>query len=73
MLGQKKISLLFNTTEGSQSIEDSKEIRSLALKNKIPYYTTITGCWAASEAIKEISIRDYNVKSIQEIHKLIYN
>ncbi len=70
LLKNGKISLLFNTTEGSQSIKDSKEIRSIALKNKIPYYTTITGCWAASEAIKEISSSDYNVKSIQEIHKI---
>tara|TARA_B100001057_G_scaffold498771_1_gene606970 strand:+ start:1775 stop:5020 length:3246 start_codon:yes stop_codon:yes gene_type:complete len=69
LLKKEKISLLFNTTEGSQSIKDSKEIRSIALKNKIPYYTTITGCWAASEAIKEISSSDFDVKSIQEIHK----
>ncbi len=70
LLKDDRVCLVFNTTEGTQSLEDSKEIRATALKNKIPYYTTISGCLAASKAIKA-NIRDeYTVKSIQEIQML---
>ena len=34
------VDLIFNTTEGWQSLLDSKSIRASALEAKLPYYTT---------------------------------
>ena len=47
------VQLIFNTTEGAQAIEDSREIRSVALYDKIPYYTTAAGSRAAARAMKD--------------------
>ncbi|PPB79872.1 carbamoyl-phosphate synthase large subunit [Albidovulum inexpectatum] len=46
------IALVFNTTEGAQAIEDSRAIRSVALHDKIPYFTTAAGAIAAVQAMK---------------------
>ena len=34
------VQIVFNTTEGTQSIADSRAIRALTLTGRIPYYTT---------------------------------
>ncbi|WP_135501157.1 carbamoyl-phosphate synthase large subunit [Roseovarius aestuariivivens] len=52
MLKDGQISLVMNTTEGAQAVEDSREIRSVALYDKIPYYTTAAGAHAAALAMK---------------------
>ena len=44
--------LVFNTTEGAQSVRDSFDIRATALARKIPYYTTAAGAYAAARAIE---------------------
>ena len=46
-----EVQLVFNTTEGKQSIADSFEIRRSALMGKIPYFTTAAGSLAAARAI----------------------
>ena len=46
-----EVQLVFNTTEGKQSIADSFEIRRSALMDKIPYFTTAAGSLAAARAI----------------------
>ena len=51
MLKDGQISLLMNTTEGTQAVEDSREIRSVALYDKIPYYTTAAAAHAAAQAM----------------------
>ncbi len=48
------IALVFNTTEGWQSMLDSKSIRATALEKKIPYYTTAAASLAAAEAIATV-------------------
>ena len=45
------VALVFNTTEGWQSLKDSQSIRQAALGNKVPYFTTAAGSVAAVEAI----------------------
>ncbi|MEQ1510524.1 MAG: carbamoyl-phosphate synthase large subunit [Sphingopyxis sp.] len=45
------IDLIFNTTDGWQSLRDSASIRASALAKGIPNYTTAAGCDAASLAI----------------------
>ncbi|MGM0660146.1 MAG: carbamoyl-phosphate synthase large subunit [Pseudomonadota bacterium] len=52
MLKDGEIALVMNTTEGAQAVEDSREIRSVALYDKIPYFTTLAGSHAAAMAIK---------------------
>ena len=46
------IRLVLNTTEGKQSIADSYSLRRTALMEGIPYYTTMSGCCAAVEALR---------------------
>jgi len=52
MLKDDQISLVMNTTEGAAAVEDSREIRSVALYDRIPYFTTGAGAHAAAMAIK---------------------
>ncbi|WP_136685905.1 carbamoyl-phosphate synthase large subunit [Falsirhodobacter xinxiangensis] len=52
MLKNGDIALVLNTTEGSQAISDSRDIRAVALYDKIPYFTTAAASIAAVEAMK---------------------
>ncbi|MBM6575363.1 carbamoyl-phosphate synthase large subunit [Microvirga sp. SRT01] len=45
------IDLIFNTTEGWQSLKDSKPIRQAALAGRIPYFTTAPASVEAARAI----------------------
>ncbi|CUH99873.1 carbamoyl-phosphate synthase large subunit [Leisingera aquaemixtae] len=65
MLKDGGVQLLMNTTEGAQAVEDSKEMRSVALYDKIPYFTTAAGANAAARAIKAQAEGDVEVKSLQ--------
>jgi carbamoyl-phosphate synthase large subunit len=60
------IDLVFNTTEGSKALADSKSIRQTALLYHIPYYTTLAGIRAISLAIEAISEDNMNVTPIQD-------
>jgi len=51
-LKNEDIALVLNTTEGTQSISDSRDIRKVALFDKIPYFTTAAGSIAAVSAMK---------------------
>ncbi len=68
LLKDKKIDIVMNTTEGKQSLEDSKDIRYLALNNKIPYYTTSRGIIATIHSLKENRGGKMSVKAIQKYH-----
>lgn len=65
MMKDEAIHLVMNTTEGAQAVEDSKSIRSIALYDKIPYYTTAAGTYAAALAIKAQAEDDIGVKPLQ--------
>ncbi|MDA9770393.1 carbamoyl-phosphate synthase large subunit [Emcibacteraceae bacterium] len=60
-----EIDLIFNTTEGAQSIKDSYELRRTALLDSIPYYTTSRGAISAMEAIKVLKSSTLEVKPLQ--------
>jgi len=62
------IALIFNTTEGWQSLMDSKSIRQAALANKVPYYTTAAGSVAAAAAISTIRREQLEVRSLQDYY-----
>ncbi|MEW9920892.1 carbamoyl-phosphate synthase large subunit [Marimonas sp. MJW-29] len=59
------VQLVMNTTEGAQAVEDSKSIRSIALYDKIPYFTTAAGSYAAALAIKAQAEDEIGVKALQ--------
>ena len=46
-----EIALIFNTTEGWQSLKDSQPIRASAVSGKIPYFTTASASVEAARAI----------------------
>ncbi len=59
------VHLVFNTTEGTQAVDDSREIRAVALYDKIPYFTTAAGSHAASLAMKAREEGEIEVRSLQ--------
>ncbi|MCT4609320.1 MAG: carbamoyl-phosphate synthase large subunit [Pelagimonas sp.] len=59
------IQLVMNTTDGKASVSDSREIRSVALYDKIPYFTTAAGAHAAALAMKEREEGDLEIRSLQ--------
>jgi carbamoyl-phosphate synthase large subunit len=60
-----EIALIFNTTEGWQSLLDSQSIRASALEKKVPYYTTASGALAVARAITEVKAAQLEVRSLQ--------
>ena len=62
------IALIFNTTEGWQSLSDSKSIRQAALAGKVPYYTTAAGSVAVAAAISAIRPDQLEVRSMQDYY-----
>ena len=64
------VQLIFNTTEGWQSLKDSASIRASALQQRLPYYTTAAACDAVALAIVEAQGR-VEVRSLQSYHSAI--
>lgn len=60
---------VINTTEGRQSVVDSRYLRSGCLRYNINYCTTLNAAFACLEAISEDEYSSVN--SIQELHKRI--
>ncbi|HZZ37261.1 MAG TPA: hypothetical protein VFE03_16180, partial [Caulobacteraceae bacterium] len=60
-----EVQLVFNTTEGRQSLEDSFSLRRAALMMKIPYYTTTAGALAAAQAIAAQAEGTLEVRPLQ--------
>ncbi|QJF52211.1 carbamoyl-phosphate synthase large subunit [Roseobacter ponti] len=65
MMKDEAIHLVMNSTEGTQAVDDSKSIRSIALYDKIPYFTTAAGSYAAALAIRAQADGDVGVKALQ--------
>jgi carbamoyl-phosphate synthase large subunit len=62
------ITLIFNTTEGWQSLKDSQSIRASALSGKVAYYTTAAASLAAAEAIAALRHTRLEVRSLQDYY-----
>ncbi|MCS6986778.1 MAG: carbamoyl-phosphate synthase large subunit [Sphingomonadaceae bacterium] len=63
------IALVFNTTEGVQSLKDSQAIRAAAWAHRVPIYTTAAASLASVEAIAALRARSLEVRSLQELHR----
>ncbi|MAP95324.1 MAG: carbamoyl phosphate synthase large subunit [Ponticaulis sp.] len=65
MITDGEIDLVFNTTEGAQSLKDSKSIRETVLKQRVPYFTTLAASKAAVKAIEILMTRELEVRALQ--------
>ena len=63
-----EIALVFNTTEGWQSLKDSEDIRRSALVNKVCYFTTASASVAAAQAIAALRERKLEVSPLQDYY-----
>jgi carbamoyl-phosphate synthase large subunit len=63
-----EIQLIFNTTEGWQSLKDSEEIRRSALVGKVSQYTTAAGSLAVAQAIASLQQRQLEVRPLQDYY-----
>ncbi|MEP1209343.1 MAG: carbamoyl-phosphate synthase large subunit [Rhizobiaceae bacterium] len=62
----RQVDIIFNTTEGQQALSDSRSLRQAALLNKVPYYTTVSGSIAATDAIEAMVNDDITVSPLQD-------
>jgi carbamoyl-phosphate synthase large subunit len=60
-----EVDIVFNTTEGAKALADSFSIRRSALLYHIPYYTTLAGAAAVTEAIKALRTGSLKVAPLQ--------
>jgi carbamoyl-phosphate synthase large subunit len=63
-----EVALVFNTTEGWQSLKDSHSIRTTALQRKVPYFTTAAASLAAARSIEALSGHALEVASLQSYY-----
>ena len=68
MIVDGEIALIFNTTEGWQSLKDSQSIRASALEMKLPYYTTAAASDAVARAIAALKSSQLDVRSLQDYY-----
>jgi carbamoyl-phosphate synthase large subunit len=62
------VQLVFNTTEGWQSLKDSQSIRATALQRKVPYFTTAAASLAAARSIEALRGHALEVASLQSYY-----
>ena len=63
-----EVVLVFNTTEGWQSLKDSHSIRATAVARKVPYFTTASASLATARAIEALRGRALEVGSLQSYY-----
>jgi len=61
-----EIQFVCNTTDGKQSIEESKSIRAAAMQQRLTYFTTIAGAQAAAMAMDHLD--NVVVNRLQDLH-----
>jgi carbamoyl-phosphate synthase large subunit len=64
MLKNDEIAMVVNTTDGSQAVSDSRDIRRVALMDKIPYFTTAAAAVSAVAAMRARG-EGYGVRTLQ--------
>jgi len=67
------IDLIFNTTEGWQSLKDSQPIRASAVAQKIPYFTTASASVEAAKAILALGTESLEVRPLQSYYSQSHN
>ncbi len=67
MIKNNEISLIVNTTEGKQAIQESLSIRAAAVRQSVTYYTTLGAAAATCIALEHLE--DSDVNRLQDLHK----
>ncbi len=67
------IAMIFNTTEGWQSLKDSESIRASAQSHKVPYFTTAPASVAVAQAIQALASRSLEVRPLQSYYSQPHN
>ena len=67
------IAMIFNTTEGWQSLKDSESIRASAQSQKVPYFTTAPASVAVAQAIQALAARSLEVRPLQSYYSQSHN
>lgn len=62
----KQVRMIINTPAGRESIYDDGYIRKMAIREKVPYITTLAAAQATIEGIAEMRRSQVKVKSLQE-------
>ncbi|MEO8723889.1 MAG: carbamoyl-phosphate synthase large subunit, partial [Sphingobium sp.] len=62
------IAMIFNTTEGWQSLKDSQSIRASALRHRVPSFTTAAASVAVVDAIEALGARALEVRALQSYY-----
>ena len=65
----KQVKMIINTPAGEESLQDDSYIRKTAIKEKVPYITTIAAAYATVEGMAEMKDNEIQVKSLQEYLK----
>jgi carbamoyl-phosphate synthase large subunit len=63
-----EVAMIFNTTEGLQSMKDSQSIRIAALYGRVPYFTTASASIASVSAIAALRRQPLEVRPLQSYH-----
>jgi carbamoyl-phosphate synthase large subunit len=63
------VDLIFNTTEGWQSLKDSASIRASALAGRVPYFTTAAASVATAQAIGALRAHPLEVRPLQSYYR----
>ena len=67
MIKNNEISLIVNTTEGKQAIQESHSIRAAAVRKNVTYYTTLGAAMATCIALEHLD--DSDVNRLQDLHR----
>jgi carbamoyl-phosphate synthase large subunit len=65
-----EVAMIFNTTEGLQSLKDSTSIRIAALYGRVPYFTTASASIASVSAIAALRRQPLEVRPLQSYHHM---
>jgi carbamoyl-phosphate synthase large subunit len=66
MIKNGEFTLIVNTTEGKQAIEESHSIRAEAVRRNVTYYTTLGAAVATCTALEHLD--DSDVNRLQDLH-----
>ncbi len=66
MIKNGDFSLIVNTTEGKQAIQESHSIRAEAVRRNVTYYTTLGAAIATCAALQHLD--DSDVNRLQDLH-----
>jgi carbamoyl-phosphate synthase large subunit len=72
MMQAGEISLIINTPLGSTSFSDGQRIRQESIRLGIPLVTTLTAAQAAVNGIKVLAEESLQVRSLQELHGIVW-